>query len=71
MERNRRNLTAVSISFFIFLAAVLSIGVWLGFAVDSLSAGDRIQLVIAGVFFGVILLALGYFMMQMRKKLRE
>jgi hypothetical protein len=71
VERNRRNLTAVSISFLIFLAAVLAIVVWLGFAVDSLSAGDRIQLLIAAVFFGLISLALGYVMLQMQKNLRK
>lgn len=71
VERNRRNLTAVSISFFMFLTAVLAIGFGLGFAADSLSTGDRIQLQIAGVFFGMILLALAYVMMQMRKKIQK
>jgi len=71
VERNRRNLTAVSISFFMFLTAILAIGLGLGFAADSLSAGDRIQLVIAGGFFGVISLALAYVMLQMRKNLRK
>ena len=71
VERNRRNLTAVSISFFMFLTAVLAIGFGLGFAADSLSPGDRIQLQIAGVFFGLISLALAYVMLQMWKKLQK
>ncbi len=66
-DRNRRNLTAVSVSFFIFLAAVIAIGLSLRFAPDSLSVGDRNQLLFAAAFFGLISLALGYFMVQMWK----
>lgn len=69
VDRNRRNLIAVSVSFFIFLAAVIAIGLALGFASDSLSAGDRTQLIIAGIFFGMILFALGYIMVLMWKNL--
>ncbi|MEX2160426.1 MAG: DUF2812 domain-containing protein [Anaerolineales bacterium] len=69
VDRNRRNLTAVSVSFFIFFLAVIAIGLALGFAADSLSAGDRIQLIIAAIFFGIISLALGYIMLLMRKNL--
>jgi hypothetical protein len=69
VDRNRRNFIAVSVSFFIFLAAVVAIGLALGFASDSLSAGDRTQLIFAGIFFGVILLALGYAMFRMWKNL--
>ncbi|HSN93479.1 MAG TPA: DUF2812 domain-containing protein [Anaerolineaceae bacterium] len=71
VERNQRNLTAVSISFFIFLAAVLAIGMGLSLAADSLSAGDRVQLIIAAVFFGLISLALAYVMLQMRKRIQK
>ena len=67
VDRNRRNLIAVAVSFFIFLVAVIAIGLALGFASDTLSAGDRTQLVIAEIFFGVIWLALGYIMFLMWK----
>lgn len=67
VDRNRRNINAVSVSFFIFLAAVIGIGLTLGFSSGSLSAGDRAQLILAGIFFGVILLALGYIMFLMWK----
>jgi hypothetical protein len=69
VDRNRRNIIAVSVSFFIFLAAVIAMGLALGFASDSLSAGDRTQLIIAVIFFGVIALALGYIMFLMWKNL--
>jgi uncharacterized membrane protein YeiB len=67
VDRNRRNIIAVSVSFFIFLAAVIAIGLTLGFASDSLSAGDKTQLIIAVIFFGSIALALGYIMFLMWK----
>jgi hypothetical protein len=69
VDRNRRNVIAVSVSLFIFLAAVIAITLALGFASGSLSAGDRIQLLIADIFFGVIALALGYIMYLMWKNL--
>lgn len=69
VERNRRNVIAVSVSFFLFLVAVIAIGLALGFASETLSAGDRTQLVIAEIFFGVISLALGYIMFLMWKNL--
>jgi hypothetical protein len=69
VDRNRRNFIAVSVSFFIFLAAVIAISLALGFASDALSAGDKTQLVIADIFFGVILLALGSIMVLMLKNL--
>ena len=67
IDRNRRNIIAVSVSFFIFLAAVIVISLALGFGSGSLSAGDRTQLIIAIIFFGVISLALGYIMFLMWK----
>ena len=67
VDRNRRNIIAVSVSFFMFLAAVIVMGLSLRFASDSLSAGDRTQLIIAVIFFGVISLALGYIMFMMWK----
>ncbi len=67
VERDRRNLKAVSVSFFMFLAAGIATSLALGFAGDSLSAGDRVQLVFANIFFAVLALALGYVMLVMRK----
>jgi len=67
VDRNRRNLIAVSVSFFIFLAAVIAISLALVLASDSITAGDRTQLIIADIFFGVILLALGNIMFLMWK----
>jgi hypothetical protein len=67
VDRNRRNLIAVSVSFFIFLTAVIASGLSLGFASNSLSAGDMNQLIIAVIFFGMIALALGYVMFLMWK----
>jgi len=67
VDRNRRNLIAVSVSFFIFLAAVIAISLALALASDSLTAGDRTQMIIAAIFFGMIALALGNIMFLMWK----
>jgi len=66
-DRNRRNLKAASISFFIFLAAVLALSLSARFASDSLSVGDRNQLIYAAIFFGIVALGIGYFMLQLWK----
>jgi hypothetical protein len=66
-ERNRRNIRAVSVSFFIFLAAVITMAFVLGFAGDSLSGTDRLQVIIAEAVFGCIVLALGLVMVLLRK----
>ena len=66
-DRNHRNLTAASVSFFIFLVAVVAISLSVRFASASLSVGDRNQLIFAAIFFGVISLTLGYFMLQLWK----
>jgi len=63
-DRNRRNLTAASVSFFIFVAAVLALSLSVRFASDSLSVGDRNQLIYAAIFFGLIALGIGFFMVQ-------
>lgn len=67
LGRNRSNIVAISVSFFIFFAAVVAIGLGLAFASDSLSPGDRTQLIIAFFFFGVILIALANIMFKMWK----
>jgi len=66
-ERNRRNIRAVSVSFFIFLAAVIAMAFVLGFTGDSLSGTDRLQVIIAEAVFGCIMLALGLVMVLLRK----
>ena len=66
-ERNHRNLKAASVSFFIFCAAVLALSLSVRFASDSLSTADRNQLIFAAIFFGLIALGIGYFMVQMWK----
>jgi hypothetical protein len=67
VRRNRRLITAVSVSFSIFLITVLAIGILLLFFADSLSSADRTQFVFAEGFFGVIMIALGAVMVFLRK----
>ena len=66
-DRNRRNIKAASVSLFLFLAAVIVLSLSAKFASDSLSVGDRNQLIVAATFFGAIALALAYFLLQMWK----
>ena len=67
VRRNRRTIAAVSVSFTIFLITVLVVGILLLFFADSLSKTDRMQVVIAEGFFGVITIALGAVMVFLRK----
>ena len=67
VRRNKRNIAAASVSFTIFLIAVLTIGILLLFFHDMLSDTDRTQLVIAEGFFGVIMIMLGAIMLFLRK----
>ena len=67
VRRNRRTIAAVSVSFTIFLITVLVVGILLLFFADSLSETDRMQVVIAEGFFGVITIALGAVMVFLRK----
>jgi hypothetical protein len=67
IRRNRRLIMAVSVSFIIFIIAVLAIGIVLLFFTDSLSSADRTQFVIAEGLFGVIMIALGAVMILLRK----
>ncbi|HUV52964.1 MAG TPA: DUF2812 domain-containing protein [Dehalococcoidia bacterium] len=66
-KRNKRTIAAVSVSFTIFLVTVLAVGIFLLFFTDSLSKTDRMQVIIAEAFFGVIMLALGSVMIFLRK----
>jgi RNA-binding protein YlmH len=67
VKRNRSNIAAVSVSFTIFLMTVLIVGILLLFFGDSLSKTDRMQVIIAEGFFGVITIALGAVMLFLRK----
>jgi hypothetical protein len=67
VRRNRRTIAAVSVSFTIFLVTVLAVGILLLFFADSLSKTDRMQVVIAEGFFGVIAIALGAVMVFLRR----
>jgi hypothetical protein len=70
-NRNKRTVAAVSFSFVMFLLATIAIVVSLIFFPSSLSPGDRMQLVIAAVLFGVFALALGAVMIFIRKARRK
>jgi hypothetical protein len=71
VKRNRYNLATVSVSFTIFLITTLAAGISLGFFSDSLSTGDRVQVIIAEVFFGLITAAMGIVMIILRKNERR
>ena len=66
-DRNRRNLTAASVSFFFFVAAVLALSLSAKYSSGTLSVADRNQLIYAAIFFGLIALGIGFFMVQMWK----
>ena len=67
VERNRRTILAVSVSFTLFLIMILFFAVQLIFFPDSLSAGDRTQLIIADVFFCILAVLLGFVMLLIWK----
>jgi hypothetical protein len=66
-SRNNRTIAAVSVSFSIFLLAVLSISITLIFFSDMLSANDRMQLIIGAVFFAVLAILLSTVMLYIHK----
>ena len=65
--RNRRNLRAISVSFFIFLALEVFFTGMLTFYRNSLSTSDKKQLIIAECFFVILTVALGIVMLVVRK----
>lgn len=67
VKRNRRSIVAVSVSFFIFLMAVIVIGLVLIFSADALSEADKLHMVIAEGVFGLATITLGFVMMILRK----
>jgi len=68
MKRNRRNIRAASVSFFIFLIATLTVGILLAFFTGSLSRADRIQMLAAEILFGIITIALGAVIALLKRK---
>ena len=67
-SRNNRTIAAVSVSFSIFLLAALSMSIALIFFSDMLSANDRMQLIIAAIFFAVLAILLGTVMLYIYKR---
>jgi len=70
-SRNNRTIAAVSVSFSIFLLAVLAMSIALIFFSDMLSANDRMQLTIGAVFFAVLVILLGTVMLYIYKGNRK
>jgi hypothetical protein len=66
-SRNNRTVAAVSVSFSIFLLAVLAMSIAIIFFSDKFSANDRIQLIIGAVFFAVLAILLGAVMLYIYK----
>ena len=66
-SRNNRTIAAVSVSFSIFLLAVLAMSIALIFFPDTISASDRMQLIIGAVFFAVLVILLGTVMLYIYK----
>jgi hypothetical protein len=67
VKRTRRTIAAVSVSFFIFLMAVITIGLVLLFSAGALSETNQLHLVIAEGVFGLAAIALGSVMVILRK----
>ena len=68
VTRNSRTISAVSVSFSIFILAVLIMAIALIFFSEALSVNGRMQLIIAAVFFAVLAILLGIVMLYMHKK---
>lgn len=66
--RNNRTVAAVSVSFSIFLLAAFVMSIALIFFSETLSANDRMQLIIGAVFFAVLAILLGTVMLYIYKK---
>jgi hypothetical protein len=67
VARNRRTLSAGSVSFFIFLLADLFLTGLLIFFPHLLSKGDRTQILFADIFFCIITVLLGVVLLVLRK----
>jgi hypothetical protein len=62
-SRNNRTVAAVSVSFSLFLLGSLAMSIALIFFPDTISANDRIQLIIGAIFFAVLAILLGTVML--------
>jgi hypothetical protein len=71
VARNRRTVQAVSVSFTLFLIMIVSYSVWLIFFPDSLSAGDRAQMIAVVALFSVFEILLGIVMLYIWKNRRR
>lgn len=71
VARNRRTLSAVSVSFFLFLAADLFFGGMLTFFPNILSKGDKTQIIFAEIFFCIVTILLGLVLLVLRKNERR
>jgi Protein of unknown function (DUF2812) len=71
MARNRRTLSAGSVSFFLFLAADLFFGGMLTFFPDLLSKSNRTQIIFAELFFCIITVLLGLVLFVLRKNVNR
>ncbi len=67
VERNKRTLSAASVSFFLFLAADLFFAGMLIFSPNLLSKGDRTQIILVEIFFCIITVLLGVVLLVLRK----
>lgn len=67
VSRNNRTVAAVSFSFSIFLLAALAMAISVIFFPEMLTASDRLQLIIAAVFFAVLAVLLGTVMLLIHR----
>jgi hypothetical protein len=67
VDRSRRTIRAVSVSFIILISLELLYAVMLTIFADSLSQSDTIQLIFAEMFFVVLTVALGIVLLVLRK----
>jgi len=68
VARNRRNVRAISVSFTLFLIMCIFYIVWLTCFPDSLSSGDRTQVIAATAVFGVCAILLGFVMLYIWRR---
>ncbi|MFA5375566.1 MAG: DUF2812 domain-containing protein [Dehalococcoidia bacterium] len=71
VARNRRTVQAVSVSFTLFLIMSIFYAVWFIFFPDSLSAGDRTQIIAAEAVFLVCAILLGIVMLRIWRNRRR
>ncbi len=67
IKRNRRNMWAASVSFFIFLLTFITVGILLVFFPDSLAKADRLDIIIAEACAGIMTILMSTVMIILRK----